>query len=203
MSDVENVEFTDKTGVVRTGALRRAHEDSVSAIVAAGTNWSSELLSTLAESGIHLLELNELGDDDRAALAAWEAAARWVERELDVDHTCALGHEHQGTRAFLLGCTSNVLAGTIVVDGALVLEELDRDRPFQPLEMALGLECPLLAFYGQENEAITAADHEGYAAVLSQFSRSFDIVARPGDGRGPLTPAELQRIVSFVHELAD
>ena len=203
MSDVENVEFTDKTGVLRTGSLHRASEDSALAIVAAGPDWSPEQLATLTESGIHLLELGDLGADDRAALAAWEAAARWIERELDVDHTCALGREHQGTRAFLLGCTSNVLAGTIVVDGALVLAELDRDRPFQPLEMALGLECPLLAFYGQENEAITPADREGYAAVLSQFSRSFDIVARPGDGRGPLIAADLQRIVSFVQELAD
>lgn len=160
------------------------------------------LLERLADEGLDVLALGALPASDREALADMEAACKWLAKEAECEEVFAIGAGDGGTRAFLLACTASVLEGVISVEGPLQIAELNRDRPFQPLEMALSLSCPLLAFFGAENEAISTADQAYATEVLSQFARTFDIVARPGVGDTPLEKAEVDRIISFLSEVS-
>lgn len=203
MTEPEEIVLEDKNGESQSAKLWRSSAETADALVCLDVELDSDQRRALIDRGVHVLELTDLGADDRSAISSAERFAKWLVREADSEVCAVMGYEHSGTRAFLLGCTTNVADGIVVLDGPLALKELSRERPFQPLEMALGLECPLLAIYGQESESVSEQDRATYADVLSQFARSFDIVVRPGDGRGPLETGEWTRILSFLQDLRD
>lgn len=91
-----------------------------------------------------------------------------------------IGLGRGGTLAFLAACTSARVGAIALLGAPLVYRELGPDRPVQPLELALNLGCPCLLLYAQEDPRTPAPERERARTVLSQFSRSFDIVTLPG-----------------------
>ena len=131
-------------------------------------------------------DLAEADGADRRVLADLDEAARALgERdEVDAERIAAVGFGAGGTYAFLLGCTSTRVGAVVDFGGGLVYPELSAEKPTQPLELALNLGCPLLGLFGEEDPSVPAEDVERMRAVLSQFSREFDILTYPGAGHG-------------------
>jgi dienelactone hydrolase len=142
---------------------------------------------------------------DRPALRAISEAldALTARPDVDEERVAVLGLERGATLSFLRACQSGGVAALALWGGELVRDTLDAERPFQPLEMALGLEAPLLAHVGGLTPAGAEARLEHIRATLSQFARRFDIVAHARAGElleGEARSAALQNTVEFLVE---
>jgi carboxymethylenebutenolidase len=167
----------------------------------------------LVENGFVALTVDLTGErPDREINADLEAALVFLGEldTVDAERIAAVGFGTGGTYAFLLGCCSRRLAAAVVHAAPLVYAELSALRPAQPLEMALNLSVPVLAFYGGPDDAVPAADVARLRAVCSQFSRDCDIVdaAVLDDGpefSGPSAPdaraeSAWRRTLAFLEE---
>jgi carboxymethylenebutenolidase len=96
----------------------------------------------------------------------------------------AVGFCMGGNYAYMLGCTSRRLSAVVDFYGRFVYPELSANKPIQPLELALNLGVPLLAFFGEDDPSISREDVERFRGVLTQFARDFRIVTYPGVGHG-------------------
>jgi len=114
---------------------------------------------------------------DRRTLADLEACLGWLARHGDVDRErlAVVGVGFGGTLAFQLACTSRRVAAAVVLGGSLVHRELSRERPIQPLELALNLGCPLLGVFGAEDPAVPRAQIELLERALAQGMKDFEI----------------------------
>lgn len=123
---------------------------------------------------------------DRRTVAELDEAARVLGAQPEVvpDRIAALGIGLGGKLVFLLGCQSRRLTAVVDLCGPIRYGELDADHPVQPLEMALGLECPLLAVFGAEDPATPSEDVEALGTQLDAFAKSFSIEVVPDVGRG-------------------
>ena len=117
-----------------------------------------------------------------------------------------------GTLSFMLGCTSRRIAAVVEFYGRPLYHELSETKPAQPIELALNLDRPLLAFFGANDQSIPMEDVERLRASLTSASKDFEIVVYPGCGHGffndlrsgydktsALTAWE--RTLSFLHEV--
>jgi len=118
------------------------------------------------------------GLPDRRALADIDAAAAHLAGldDVDAERIAAIGFCMGGTLAFLAGCTSLRFAGVVDFYGRVFYPELSAAKPTQPLELALNLDRPLLAFFGGRDEGIPLEDVERMRVTLSSAAKSFDIV---------------------------
>jgi carboxymethylenebutenolidase len=89
-----------------------------------------------------------------------------------------------GNYAFQLGCTSRRVAAVVDFYGRLVHPDLSREKPIQPLELALNLSCPVLFHFGAEDASIPAEHVLGLETVLAQFANSGEIETWAGAGHG-------------------
>lgn len=130
------------------------------------------------------------GLPDRRAVKDLEAAAAALAADPEVDAECiaAMGFCMGGKLAFLLGCQSRRLSAVIDFYGQVRYVSLDANHPVQPLEMSLGLECPLLAVFGGEDPSISAQDVDALREKLTAFCKSFEIDVVPQVGHGFLNP---------------
>jgi carboxymethylenebutenolidase len=130
------------------------------------------------------------GLPDRRAVADLEAAAAFLatDPEVDPERIAAIGFCLGGKLAFLLGCQSRRLGAVIDFYGQVRYASLDANHPVQPLEMSLGLECPLLAVFGEQDSSIRAEDIDAMRQQLSAFAKPFEIEVVPGVGHGFLNP---------------
>ena len=130
---------------------------------------------------------------DRRALADLEQGLRALqEGGADTGRLAVIGFGTGGCLAFLLGCTSHRLAAVVDHQGPIVYGELSREKTTEPLELALGLEAPLLAHFGQEDPGIPVDHVEQLERQLSAFAKPFELVVHPGAGPGfcdPRSPA--------------
>jgi len=130
---------------------------------------------------------------DRRSAADLEAAANWLAADRDVDGSsvAVLGFCAGGNQAFLMGCQSRRVAAVVMFYGRIVYADLSASKPVQPLEMALNLSVPLLAFFGEEDRSIPIADVDAMERTLAQFSKDAEVIRVPGVGHGfanPLRP---------------
>lgn len=118
---------------------------------------------------------------DRRALSDIDGAAAFLaaRSEADGDRIAAVGFCMGGTLAFLSGCTSRRLAGVVEFCGRVLYPELSAAKPIQPLELALNLDCPLLAFFGELDEGIPSEDVDRMRTVLDSAAKNFEIVCYP------------------------
>ena len=137
--------------------------------------WTPEQIRAAARG---LPDPRALGDLEGAVEAL---AAR---SEVDPERIGTVGFCLGGKLAFLLGCRSTQIAAVVDFYGRVAYEELDADHPIQPLEMALNLSAPVLAFFGEEDASIPPEHLARMREVLSQFAVHFDIVTFPGAGHG-------------------
>jgi carboxymethylenebutenolidase len=72
-------------------------------------------------------------------------------------------------------------------------------KPREPLAAAPGITCPLLAFFGEDDEFVPLADVERLRAALSGASRPADVVVYPGAGHAFMNDT---RPAAFRPELA-
>ena len=132
----------------------------------------------------------EAGLPDRRAVADLEAAAGALAADPQVDERriAAMGSCLGGKLAFLLGCQSRRLAAVVDFYGRVRYPDLDADHPVQPLEMSLGLECPLLGVFGEKDASIPLEDVDAMRRQLDAFAKPHNIQVVPGVGRGFLNP---------------
>jgi len=123
-------------------------------------------------------------DDDRRAALDLDAGAAWLAGHASVDpeRIGAIGFGVGGVYAYLLGCHSRRIAAVVSYQGAIVYRELSSAKPVQPLEMALNLSAPLLAFFGEEDVSIPQEHVGRLRDVLSQFAKTFEVHTYPGAG---------------------
>ena len=126
------------------------------------------------------------GVDDRRAVSDIDAAAGVLaERdEVDGERVATVGFSMGGTLSFLTGCTSRRVGGCVSFYGRIVYPELSREKPTQPIEMALNLDRPYLAFFGEEDEGIPAEDVELLRSHLTAGAKNFEVVCYPGVRHG-------------------
>ena len=123
---------------------------------------------------------------DRQALADLDAAAALLGRRADVDGAsiAAVGFCMGGTLAFLSGCTSTRFAAIVDFYGRPLYPELSGEKPIQPLELALNLDRPLLAFFGGRDTHVPPDDVERLREVLTAGAKNFEVVTYPEAGHG-------------------
>ena len=128
------------------------------------------------------------GLPDRRAVADLEAATAALAADpvVDADRIAAMGFCIGGKLAFLLGCQSRRLAAVVDFYGKVRYADLDADHPVQPLEMALGLESPLLAVFGAEDASIPIEDVDAMRRQLDAFAKPHTIEVVPDVGHGGL-----------------
>ena len=154
------------------------------------------------------------GLPDRRALADLDAGLLFLGARDDVraEDLAVVGLSMGGTLAFLLGCTSTRLAGVVEFYGRPVLLELSANKPFQPIELALNLDRPVLAFFGEEDPEIPAEHVELLRRSLTAGAKDFEIVTYPGAGHGflnehrpgfhgPSARDAWSRTLTFLNEL--
>ena len=123
---------------------------------------------------------------DRRALGDLEAGLEWLERQpgTDAERLAAIGFCMGGNYAFQLGCTSRRVAAVVDFYGRIQYPELSREKPIQPLELALNLTGPLLALFGDEDASIPLEQRERLRTTLESFAKSFEVRTFAGAGHG-------------------
>ena len=165
----------------------------------------AEELGALERAGLSVARHQLSEASDRPALRAIaEALAELAARaDVDEERVALLGIGRGATLAFLCACQSGGVAALALWGGELVRDTLDAERPFQPLEMALGLEAPLLVHVGGLTPAGAPARLEHIRTTLSQFARRFDIVGHEEAGdalEGDARTAALENTLDFLIE---
>jgi len=113
--------------------------------------------------------------DDRAALAELATERdRLVRDGADPARLALLGLGRGGTLAFLCACAWRV-AATVDVEGPVVHATLSKERPIQPLELALNFEGALLVVRAPES-ALSDEELAHLEARLSSAGRPCAIV---------------------------
>jgi carboxymethylenebutenolidase len=96
-----------------------------------------------------------------------------------------------GMYALLAACQCRGLSAAVPFYGLLSHEHgilaapegLDRrKKPVQPLDAAPDLRCPLLAFFGDQDEFVSQADVEKLRAQLARADAPSEVVVYPGAG---------------------
>jgi carboxymethylenebutenolidase len=123
---------------------------------------------------------------DRRALADLDAAASLLAARDDVDgeRVAVVGFCMGGTLAFLAGCTSTAFAGVVAFYGRPLYPDLSAAKPMQPVEMALNLDRPLLAFFGDADEQVPLEHVSLLRQALEAGMKDFELVTYPGAGHG-------------------
>lgn len=117
--------------------------------------------------------------DDRAAVA--ELAGRrdaLVRAGADPARLALAGFGRGGTLAFLCACAWRVRA-TVDVEGPVVHALLSKERPIQPLELALNFEGSLLLLRAIQASALSDEELAHLEARLSSAGRPCAIVVTP------------------------
>ena len=128
----------------------------------------------------HLAALDNDGmtADLNAALAALRA-----DPSVDGARIAAAGFCAGGFAAFLAACRTGVAASVCFYGGGIA-----RERPGMRLSPLLGeagaIECPVLAFFGEQDASIPAEDVAAIGERLRELGKSFEIVVYPAAGHG-------------------
>ncbi|MFT5286484.1 MAG: dienelactone hydrolase [Planctomycetota bacterium] len=151
-------------------------------------DWLTAIEQRFVALGFELCVPTNLSDEksgaflpDRQVQALLESSlASLGEREhVDADRLSVVGFGAGGTHAFLLGCASCNVAAIVNFESPLIYAELAANQPIQPLEMALNLSAPLLAFFSDSNPELLESKQR-LEVVGSQFAKDFDIVGHSG-----------------------
>lgn len=126
------------------------------------------------------------GLPDRRASADLDAAAAFLagRNDVEAERIAVLGFRRGGTLAFLACCTSTRFAAGVDFYGQPLYGELSANRPTQPLELSLNLDCPLLAFFGGRDESIPPEAVERMRQSLEAGAKTHEIVTYPNARHG-------------------
>lgn len=185
-----------RTSVTRPGLLVFAEPGHGAAHALAEQARSA---SWIAE--VPLLSARALADD-RAAVA--ELAGRrdaLVRAGADPARLALVGFGRGGTLAFLCACAWRVRA-TVDVEGPVVHATLSKERPIQPLELALNFEGALLLLRAGQGSALSDEELLHLEARLSSAGRPCAIVVAPELARAEPERARslAGRVFSFLVE---
>jgi carboxymethylenebutenolidase len=123
---------------------------------------------------------------DRRVLGDLEGALAWLERRADADGSklAAVGFCMGGNHAYQLGCASRRVKCVVDFYGRLEYAELSAAKPIQPIELALNLSVPLLAFFGERDTSIPPEQVQRFRRLLDQAAKHAEIVTYPEAGHG-------------------
>lgn len=123
---------------------------------------------------------------DRRVLGDLDGALAWLAARADVDANklAAVGFCMGGNHVYQLGCHSRRVAAVVDFYGRLVYAELNAAKPMQPIEYALNLTVPLLAFFGERDSTIPPEHVAAFRQLLDQGCKNFEIVTYPEAGHG-------------------
>ncbi len=123
---------------------------------------------------------------DRRVLGDLDGGLAWLAARADVDATklAAVGFCMGGNHVYQLGCHSRRVAAVVDFYGRLVYAELNAAKPMQPIEYALNLSVPLLAFFGERDSTIPPEHVASFRQRLEQGCKNFEIVTYPEAGHG-------------------
>lgn len=114
----------------------------------------------LAEAGFVLGEVELDPTSDRGSLGRIESAlGELIARPgVDARNLGVIGLGLGGTLALLAGCTSRRVRAVASIQPVLVFKDLSAARPFQPIELLLNLDVPMLALV-DESDPRTPPEH--------------------------------------------
>jgi len=123
---------------------------------------------------------------DRRVLGDLDGGLAWLASRADVDEErlAAVGFCMGGNHAYQLGCHSRRVRAVVDFYGRLVYAELNAAKPMQPIEYALNLDVPLLAFFGERDSSIPPEHVAAFRLRLEQGCKNFEIVTYPEAGHG-------------------
>ncbi len=123
---------------------------------------------------------------DRRVLGDLDGGLAWLAGRSDVDASklAAVGFCMGGNHVYQLGCHSRRVAAVVDFYGRLVYAELNAAKPMQPIEYALNLSVPLLAFFGERDSTIPPEHVALFRQRLEQGCKNFEIVTYPDAGHG-------------------
>jgi carboxymethylenebutenolidase len=87
-----------------------------------------------------------------------------------------------GLYAYLAGCDNEMLHAVVDFYGMIHYERTTPAKPVSPVALAPNLKCPLLAFFGEEDELISPAQVAEFRERLEKEGKAFDIHLYPGCG---------------------
>ncbi|MFQ5418660.1 MAG: dienelactone hydrolase family protein [Myxococcota bacterium] len=193
----------------------------------------------LASEGFSVLVLDlyrRMGDVQIANPGAWMRALSDPDAIADVQAAVDYLAEHPASRgrkvgvtgfcmggmyALLAACACRGLSATVPFYGLLshqhgiLFDENGLDpalKPRQPVDAADDLGCPLLAFFGDEDEFIPASDIDSLKQRLAKVDQPSDVVVYPGAGHAFMNETRPEvfrpgvsgdawaRTVAFLHE---
>ena len=133
---------------------------------------------SLVRPHLSLLDNAGIESDLKTTLRALRA-----DPDVDGARIAALGFCAGGFAAFLAACRTDVAAAICFYGGGIV-----RERPGMRMSPLLPeadrIACPLLAFFGEEDASISAADAAALGDRLRALGKSFEIVSYPAAGHG-------------------
>lgn len=123
---------------------------------------------------------------DRRVLGDLEGGLAWLAARADVDarKLAAVGFCMGGNHVYQLGCHSRRVAACVDFYGRIVYAELNAAKPMQPIEYALNLSVPLLAFFGDKDSTIPPEHVAAFRERLEQACKNVEIVTYPEAGHG-------------------
>ena len=173
-------------------------------VVEAGDELREAELDALEARGRVVARLTITESADRPALRELAAALELLRAREGVDgqRIELLGLGRGATLSFLYACQTGGLLAVAMWGGELVRDALDAERPFQPLEMALGLEAPLLVHVGAQTPAGAPERVELIRSTFAQFARDveFEVHAEGGE---PLEGAARARALASTLEFLE
>lgn len=150
----------------------------------------------LVDAGFVLAEVELDPSSDRGSLSRIESALSELGARADVDarNLGVIGQGLGGTLALLAGCTSRRVRAVASIHPVLVFKDLSAARPFQPIELLLNLDVPLLALV-DESDPRTPPEHVALFRRQCELGAKNVELERASLGR---LDAALPRLVAFA-----
>lgn len=121
---------------------------------------------------------------DRQALSDLMAAEHYLHAlaQVGARRVGVIGFCMGGLYAHLAGCDNEMIHAVVDFYGMLRYAQTTPAKPVSPIDLASNLKCPLIGFFGENDELIPLADVREFEARLGKEGKSFEIHVYPGCG---------------------
>ena len=146
------------------------------------------------------------GISDEQAIGDVRGAARYL-RALPYSNgkVGVIGFCSGGRYAFLAACTLDVDAVVDAYGGKVSagMEEATDKRPVAPIQLADGIDCPLLGLFGADDKNPSPAEVAQTRSALEGAGKQFEFISYPGAGHSFMDPSHVSYRVGPANDAWD